>query len=282
MDIKTITVALVAVMVGAVVFGATLPIWQDLEDEHTTTYTNNATGYTRASLLDLTGTHTITNTNETLIIDGESKTFANYTVGIASDVFNGRRFGTQIQFGTTTGANITGNINITITNGVVNGTVATKTYTDVPIHYLAYPDPNGDYAMLFSDTSTRSIYLNNPAEQFYTANYINTTSEWFSYYNGVLTVGGEVNDTITFNGSQVDYDTEVYRYSTNLDDITFTVDNNGEDYTVHPYVCVIPYQVYGMASVENHMVFDVLEIIPLMMVLGLLIGAIGWVISKKF
>ena len=282
MDIKTITVALVAVMVGAVVFGATLPIWSDLEEEQITTYTNNPTGYTRASLLDLSGTHTLSSTGEVLTIDGEVKSIANYSVGIASDGFNGRRFGSYIQYSTLEHGSSGGSMEITIIDGIVNGTVAGTTYTDYKINYLAYPDPNGKYSMVFSDTTNRSVYLNDPKTDFYTANFISTTVEWFSYYDGVLTVDGSINDTMTFSGQKVDYDTSVYRYNINQDDITFIIDNDGEDYTVHPYVCVVPYQVYGMASAETHMVFDVLEIIPLMMVLGLLIGAIGWVISRKF
>lgn len=286
MDVKAFPALIVGVVVALVLFGATLPAWGDINDDMITTYTN--TGGTRATMLDLSGTHTIISNGTTITIDGgDPITVVNYNLALASDQINGRRFGNSIQWGSPNGATIAGDIDLTITDGMINGTLTSiasgtvYTFTNAKINYMAYPDNAGAYTMVFSDNVLRSIYLTDPETQFYSANFLNTTGQWFSYYNGVLTVGGQINDTMTFTGEKVDYDTTVYRYTISQDDIVFTVDNAGEDYTVHPYICVVPYEVHGMATQTNHIVATLLSILPLLIGAGLVLGAVAWFIVRK-
>lgn len=285
MEIKTIVTVIIAGMLGAVVFTATLPVWEGLEESQTITYTNSYG--TRASLLDLTGSHTITSDGITITIDdGDPITVANYQMGLASDLFNGRRFGSNIQWPSIHGNAVAGDIDLTIDNGLLNGTITSiggtvRTFEDEPIKYLAYPDTAGDYTMMFSDSDNRRVWLTDPDSEFYSANYINTTSEWFSYYDGVLTVDGSPNDSMVFDGEKVDYDTSVYQYNISADDIVFTVDNDGEPYIVHPYVCVVPYHVYGMATQGDHIVITLISLLPVLVAIGLIVGIAGAIFIKR-
>lgn len=286
LDVRKMVMGVVSVIIALiVVMSCAIPVISGLNDSVTNTYTNS--DGMRASLLDLSGTHTVVSDGVTYTIDdGTPITVPNYQVGMASDLFNGRRFGNAVQWASPFGSSITGYLDLTIVDGVVNGTLTSTatsnvyTFTDQKINYLAYMDSNGNYTMMFSDTQPRSIYLNDPSEQYYSANYLNTTSQWFSYYDGALTVGGVANDTMTFTGQIMDYDTEVYRYTTTQDDIVFTVDNNGEDYVVHPYVCVVPYQVTGMTE-NNHTIMTIVNIIPVLMIIAVLIGAVTLFINIR-
>ena len=284
MNGKGITMIVLAAVSIIMIGGLLMPIINDYNSDETNTYTNPGT---RATLLDLTGTHTLVSDGVTFTIDDNDPiTVSNYQVGLASDLFNARRFGTSLQWGSPFGAAISGVLDVTIVDGVVNGTLTSSatsnvyTFTDQKINYLAYVDSNGSYSMVVSDSTPRNLYLNNPSEQFYSANYLSTTSQWFSYYKGVLMVGGEQNDTMTFTGDQLDFDTEVYRYVISQDDISFTVDNGGTDYVVHPYICVVPHEVTGM-TLTDHQIFAILYAIPAVLIVAILVGVLAFAMRSR-
>lgn len=275
MNNKLLSVAIMATLTVILLGSVLVPIIEDYENENVHTYTNSGV---RASLMDVQDAHTITISSGTLTIDGTTTSVPNYQIALASDKFNARFFTDGFSINCTQGS--FGALNIAIDDGKFSGTIGTKTYTDEPLSYLAVPDADGEFVMLYADTYDRSIYLNDPAKQFYSANWITTTSQWFSYYQGTLTVAGAENDTMSFNGTQVDADTEVYKY-TNAGDITFVVDNSGTDYTVHPFVCVVPRTVTGMTLTADHAVIPLLYAIPVFFIIAVVLAVVSTIYTKR-
>lgn len=272
---KLLSVAIMATLTVILLGSLLVPIIDDYENKNVHTYTNSGV---RASFMDVQDAHSITISGGTLTIDGTTTSVPSYQIALASDKFNARFYTDGFSVNCTQGA--FGSMDVTIEEGKFSGTIGTKTYTDEPLTYLAVPDSEGEFVMTYADTYDRSIYLNDPAQQFYSANWITTTSQWFSYYQGTLTVAGTENDTMSFNGTQVDADTEVYKY-TSAGDITFIVDNSGTDYTVHPFVCVVPRTVTGMTLSADHAVIPLLYAIPVLVIVALLLAAVKMIVVRN-
>lgn len=272
---KLIPMVVMATIAVVLIGSMLMPIITDYNEDETNTYTNNIGQ--RAKMLDISGSHTFEIVDSVLQMDGVDMTIPSYQMAISSDKFNLRKYPSSWSINCSQG---TGNtLDITISDGKFSGTIGAYTYTDESLAYLAYYDTAGEYVIVLSDANPRTIYLNDPVTQFLSANWISTTSEWFSYYGGALTVDGVANDSMSFVGTMMDADTKVYAYSTS-GGITFVVDNAGEDYTVHPYVCVVPYQVTGMTAV-NHQIFSILFAIPAILIVSLIVGVAAIVLRGR-
>ena len=277
----TLTVSII--MIASLV----VPLINDYSDDRTYEYTNMTTNVVRADLYEISDIDnmllTVTYDDVLTIhyndLDQPVSTWCCY---LASDAFNLRSYGTLSGFFTASG--VTTNIVPSSTdNNVitlsVSGGMATLTYhptasssvtiQDLPITWLAMQNSTGDNVIMLSESATRTIYytdINNVRG----ANWINTTSEWYSFKGLDVNVGGESITADLVNVKTLAGDGHSFVYSSTLGDYTFNVDNSGEDYTVHPYVFVTDYLVTAVTPSDSSQI-AVMAAIPTMLIVALLV-----------
>lgn len=141
-------------------------------------------------------------------------------------------------------------------------------------------DTESDWVM-YNAYTTKTININD-IDQLYGANYINTTSGFFSFNGYDLKVNGVANDTMSIDPVKVNGYEDYYKITFGLDtsDMSFVIDNNGEDYTVHPYYMIVPKSI--MVNVEgSEPITAMFEVLPIIAIAGLVMTGIYVFISRK-
>lgn len=287
MDIKTISVALVAVMVGAVMFGAFIPIFDDLGTQVTTTEQNATVRY--ASIDAGNSAITIENVSGgTNLINGVSTNLSTdmggITVWILTDTV-GIRIGAdnRTSFITAThSATLVAGETIAFDNGTC--TITTGSYTDVSDYsVIYYPDLNGTYGQyydvnLIADKSSEVLIYRvglNGAVPHFVGTYNYNKGFKMTLEPTFVVAGG---DNIPYTGDATvsiePKDTTYLNYALDNEAVQF----DGSTYDLF-FVAPISYHV---VTDSDGMVLDVLGIIPLVIGVGLVIMAIGIFVTRKF
>lgn len=182
-------------------------------------------------------------------------------------------------------------------SGIVSCTISasngTITYTPIlsgstvssivkPYNWIFVAKDAGDYRTLnLSNYGSASLVFNN-VDQIYGVNYVSTTGNiWFSF-NGERVKYGL--DDLTMNISTEQLGENVFSsvVNTSNSDWNFIVDNNGEDYTVNPYVWIVPYEVSGTASGVPPSVKNIIGAIPIMLIVAVLLMVISAVFRSRY
>lgn len=313
MDIKTISVALAIVTVSAVIFGALLPMFQDVTATEDT-FTNE--GYYRMSNYDASAEHTVVWTQDnhkTVTVDGVDVPIDISIVGSQITLIADTNFlvrynlyadGATLTFVGGSGGTYTASTSATITmsggtcTAVMDANTRTSAYTNL---YL--PSLDGPYVMKKADTIA---YLNGDSEIFaYGLTRVknsaggNTGSPGFglefsgSYDSGITDRIWRNDNTAPLSLSDVSLnvakndkfvDLYIFESITATGTLTETIDDqqvttsSGVTYT---YI-IVPYQV----AAERVVTVDgptgaVIDLIPLIVALSIVILAVGWFITRK-
>ena len=313
MNIKTVTVAFVAIMVGAVIFGAMIPIFQELTDNSgdPITKTNVGTGHTFKEMVpgdvlecksiysDSSRTDTWTLNGETVLNEGI--TGFTWDWGLISDVYF-MQVNASGNSAIGTGQTITSSPGTVNYYSGANSTDPNKTYTwtmetDGTITFDAMFGDNPGTVVTFSPTwayvvstvekgaymsaqvTTNPYYASeNSKDVILAGNYTTGDLDTGYYYgkDGVLTiVNTSYTGTVNFAQTKTDGTTDIYDTL-----LTVSVTDGNDTESFSPYRALVPYQVTGHASSGS--VYTVFGILPLAVAIGLLLGAIGFFISKRF
>lgn len=307
MDIKTIPAVIVGVMVALAIVGATMPIWADtLASEDTLT---NA-GYYRMEKVtsDDETVYTLTwNKSEDIIrvnnevINMEDKstyaslngvsvvmtdnTISRYVPGLRIQSWISGQGGSIGYNGGTMDIELNqGTITITFNKGLETEAVKTSTYT------TAYIVSNvGDYVM---KKSTTDSYVKEDTELY--AMGVTTLNTSNTPVLSVLKMTGDassvefsaiygLSDDPVFSNVTIDKtDNNSYVDLYNLKKITATVTYDSADTDITYSFFIVPYEVTAERAVYMGGPLGALvSIIPLLIIAGLVIGAVTWFMLRK-
>lgn len=303
MDIKGFPALIVGVVVALVLVGACLPAFNDV-----TTF-DATNDYGTMAKAPSSGTEVITasvdtDTNKLVIsVDStdQSDAIVDYRSGVSipliySDMFVVYSLGdmSSIRLGhisDTTGklVMVTNIKEITIT---LNDSTATMSYTlntdstgtyTHSFNWLFYPYVDGGYSILNKGliTSPVTLYYND-LDNIYGVNWVYSTGDiWFSFHGDTVKYG--LSDTITANVNSTEYAQDVNGFSVTSSSTGYTFDVPLDDstYTVNPAYFIVPYSVSGPVFGATPAIVAIMGILPLLIVAGLVTGAIVWFISRK-
>ena len=306
MNMKIPTIVLTATVSLIVVASLLVPIIDNYVGDRTYEYTNTGVNVVRATDVDLTDTVTFQVTYDdgstgntaglyTSVNGSTPVRSSQYACFIATDAFNLRSYGSSAGFYYTGG--VVSNIypsstdnNIVIKGTIENGYVdliyhgyggTTVTLDPIPITWFTYQDPNGDMIIGLAESGGKILYYKT-ADNVRGANWINTTSEWYSFKGTNVKVGTE-EITANLDVESLPGDAYSFSYTNNssTSDYTFVVDNSGEDYTVAPFVYVTSYSFETVADAELPAI-NVLVVIPLVVILGIFVGIVVALFRSRY
>lgn len=284
-------------VVGIILAGSLLiPVINDAQHAQDVKYTNSAP-YSYGKIYDFSENDlddtiiiSVCKTGERSIsINGETHNVSSYQPVVMSDAFTIRYYNTSMNFVTpSAGSKTITEATITISAGVATFTdVLNTSGTEItidpePITWAFVHDSTGDYSGLITENGITAYAHKN---EIYTSNWITTTSEYFSGKAGddfVTITDGTDSTTATINWGGEYLNDGVYKLtlSSTSDDYTFVVDNEGEDYTVHPFMVCVPKEVIGTPD-DQQGINALYGVIPILVIVALLVTAIGAVYVRR-
>jgi hypothetical protein len=171
----------------------------------------------------------------------------------------------------------TTNVEYTLTFG--NGTVSVIKDTSEEIvtapytwAYCICPLADGEYCSAVAD-GTGYVYANSDVTMCgaYTSGELDTT---YYYHNGVNYTGSDFEMETTISKTLVNGTTDVYTAS-----VSVSMTDGDTTETFVPYRVLVPYEVTGHAT--SGAVYDMLGIIPLLVIVGLIMGIVGVVVTRR-
>lgn len=168
-----------------------------------------------------------------------------------------------------TGTLFSGSASFTLTaaDGEITIIVGDNTYT-YAYTWLYYYAPDGEYSLMDSTNTTRYVKSIND----YTASGLYASGENDCYYfvkNGEVTAEG-YDATVDYTLTPVEGTTDIY---------TITLTINVDDESFSPYVVLVPLTVTGHA--DSGAIYDMLGVIPILIIAGLIVGIAATVISRR-
>lgn len=162
-------------------------------------------------------------------------------------------------------------VTITVENNTV--TVGANSFTFTKGYYWT-DSVSTDKFFLALDLTVRTgtWYVNNLADLIAYGMY--TTGDNDCYYeliNGALSTNEDYTTGINATLTKVNGTTDIYQ----LTDFSLSVGD--ESFT--PYLCLIPASIHGHATSGS--MYDLLGVIPLLVTIGLILGVVGVVVSRR-
>lgn len=313
MDIKTISVALVAVMVGAVMFGALIPTFQSIADNagEPITKTNVGTSHTfremvpgdelRVDSVWVNGIKTDTWTLNGETVLNEGITSLEWDWALISDAYFLQSFASNNSSVGAYGAIVAEPGATQYLGGAVEsspnrsyiwvmnddksityhrdyaGDIGTPVTYNSTWAYVASTIEDGAY--MSAQVTTNPYFAKQGDKNIILAgNYTTGELDTGYYYskNGVLTL---LNSSYT---GTVNFEQSLSRGTTDIYDtlVTVSVTDGTINEQFSPYRALVPYEVTGHASSGS--VYEVFTILPLVVAVGLLLGTIGFFVSRRF
>lgn len=290
MKANSMIMAIIGITVAIVVFSSVLvPIVGDYSNESKVVYNNPTTQVSKV----VDGEHTITIDGTTLAveIDDVDVTPTGNTALVMSSGYNllYQKSDSQIQLYNYTTLNtgflvLNGDVEMTLSEtsaSIEYGAVDSRTTLELETEWAYIYDTNGEYGLYRSYNQNKTLYVNS-IDDIRGSNILLTTHDWFSY------VGEDV-ELLSGDSIKADYTLTPVSGMKDLYTIsvggtgtgyTFDVDNEGTPYTVHPWIIVAPIKVTAVSDV-NAPVIPLVEIIPILVILGILLSTIIFFISRK-
>lgn len=311
MDIKGFPALIVGVVVAVVLFGALLPGFTGASVGAGTeiTKTNDGTGHTfkemvPGDVLSCVSDYTVSPRTDTWTLNGETVlnegiTGLTWDWGLISDAY-------YLMVNANDNASIGSGTAITSTPGTptyygkgtaVSNAVFTWTMNeDKTLTYLKTTDGvDGtptvynstwayvvasieDGAYMSAQVTTNSYYAKLGDKDIILAgNYTTGDLDTGYYYgkDGVLTVvNSSYTGTVNFEQELSDGTTDIYDTL-----VTVSITDGTDTEQFSPYRALVPYEVEGHAS--SGALYTLLQILPLLIGAGLVVGAVGWFITRK-
>lgn len=278
---KLIQYAVMAV-VGVLVFTALLvPVINEgmKTAGDSVTYTNNAVGSFK--LNDTSETVIFErNADDTITLNGE--TIAKKDgFALASDTLSvfvafGGRYYVVDQFGEiySISAASTDTFTVTYQNGTVtfNNPANASLNTSETYTWLYSPADNGGWVTAYFNNAGYTYYVKSPNDVICTGYYSTGENDTgYLYKNNELTLTGDYTGSVDYTLTLVDGTTDIYRMT------DFKVNVNDESFT--PWCTLIKADVVGHAT--SGATYDMLGIIPLLVIVGLIMGVVGVVVTRR-
>lgn len=157
------------------------------------------------------------------------------------------------------------------------GDTETSTWTNTP-SWVYVVSTVEDGAYMSAQVTTNAYYAKQGDKDIILAgNYTTGDLDTGYYYgkDGVLTVvDSDYTGTVNFDQELSDGTTDIYD---TLVTVSISDGTNTEEFS--PYRALVPYEVEGHAS--SGALYTLLQILPLLVGAGLVIGAVGWFITRK-
>ena len=282
-------ILIVALVIGIILTtAAVIPLVNSYVDDTTDVYNN--TNSTVSKLIgDSDYTITIDGTTYALEINDVDVTPTAQIGLVFTDLFN-------IVYNTSSGSQLfsssdiahtpitmTGDVTIEISGSDVTityGTSTPQTEVTFEIEWGYIYDLTGDYGMYRLYNTSKTIYVNS-IDDICGANVLGTTSDWFIYEGAnVRTLVSEESTTATYTLTEVSGYNDLYTLSVGSNgSYAFVVDNNGSDYTVHPWIVIAPLEVTGHKPGSEYN--SLIAILPMMAFIMLVVAAAAMIYSKK-
>lgn len=280
MDNKNLLNLVITLIVGIIITGAVLmPVLSDAQTDAAVPTTKINESYEYVSLAS--GDVQIQYSNGTFTINDEVQNVPSTPgqIFFACDYvivwFNGTvPYGSYLN--QTSGIRNINAIDITVsgsklTASITYDTNTTQTVTDQDISFSFYFDPAGNYSVF--DMRNTQPYVSNEKDVTAVGTYYtgeNKTFYW--YYNGIAS---GINADYTYG---IDIETTKTAGTTDIYNVTaVTFDISGETFT--PFYMIVPKEISGHAT--TGVAYDLLGIIPLLVIIGLVVAATGSIYFKN-
>lgn len=249
---------IMTILVGVILIGTLLaPTITSTQHAQDKTYTNEGrlgTLYEFDEDSEDVTVITVSQADEhSVTINGVTHNIGAYQPVIVSDAFTIRFYNTSLAFSTPYEGNKTlTSATISISEGVATFTELIKPdateleVNPLPISWAFIYDGSGTWMI---NNAENGLTVYSEKNKIYASNWISTTSEYFAIYNGVVSLiagdGTVTNTELNWGGEYQNNGVYKMTLSSTSDDYTFTVDNSGTDYTVHPWFVCYPATVVG-------------------------------------
>ena len=175
--------------------------------------------------------------------------------------------------------------NDVLTGSSTNGTTP-HTYNSIPYSWAFYSAESGDYRTVYLlNNETETVYFTD-INDVYGSNFVFTTNKYYSFHGETVTYYSTAGTPTTINATVESdkvtstVDMKVFDVSRNDGGYSFVVDNDGTDYTVHPWVFIVPYKVTSDTSQYSPIIGMLLELLPLIAGVGVLGIAVAYFITR--
>lgn len=299
MNNKLITLVM-TVIVGVILAGSLLvPVLNDATDALHVTKTNDFGVYANVGSEDLTISCAVNSEDNTKWDFTVNDTTINFPVSgnskwvLVTDTFCMDLESTGITIATASNARFTGQASFsgTIADGTLTGT---STYGENQTHsfeqsytWAFYASESGDYRSFYLNSSDDVDVYYTDLNDIYGASFTFTTNKFFSLHGDVVNyyaVSGtatEINANVNYDNVPSTMNMKVLDLNRTTGDYTFVVDNSGTDYTVHPWMFIVPASVTSDAIQNPGAIAALYGVIPIMVIVALLVVAVGVVARKN-
>lgn len=292
MDVKKLILGMVGIMICAVMIGgALLPAVGSAIDDQREIINNDFVYYRTGSVNDNVLIHAEKSTTG-FTVNGTS---TNVPTGVASQIItsdslvfimnqNKSNFSVYVL---ENGNSVTYSpdiVDLTVSGTKITGTVTSGSETvniDLDVTWSFVYSLEQTNWVQYNAYGQRTLKMND-VSQIYGANWINITSQFYSFNGTNLKVNGVTNNSMVINPVNVDgyVDYITVSFSETGDNLSFVVDNDGSDYTVHPFYAICPKSIV-VTSETNAPIVAMFNAIPLIAIAGLVMAGIYVFISRK-
>lgn len=291
---KKIVDAIIAAVIAVVIIGSVLMV--AIDDNVILRKNNDYGSVAEYTDVDWTAEFTVTDSGVSWVVDGVEQ--SSYEMDKDGRVYLVIADSTYFYYDLVSGS-VPSSVGISYINdegkaftalGIVSCTISasngTITYTPILVDTAVDPIVKsydwvfvakdvGDYRTLnLANYGSASLVFNN-IDQIYGVNYVSTTGNvWFSFNGDRVKYGLE---DVTMDITMEQIGENVYRsvVKTSGSDWQFVVDNGGEDYSVSPFVWIVPYEVSGTALGIPSSVENIIGAIPVIVIVAVLLAIIA-------
>lgn len=171
-------------------------------------------------------------------------------------------------------------MDIIVENNTTHGTVTSTNGTfnlNRTFAWFFYASNDGDYRSVNVETESSEVWINSVDDLYY-GNWLYSASTWFSGNGGTVNTGNGTIDA-EYTLSSVENVNGVYSIvlGGSSEDLTFTIG----DYVTHPYLYIVPAKVSGEKVPNGQTIFSIIQLIPLLVLTGVVIGVVGSFIRNR-
>ena len=188
---------------------------------------------------------------------------------------------------TSSNARFTGQtiLSLTLEDGVLTGTSSVGGSSphsyNLTYDWAFYASEKGDYRSFYLLANEDFDIYYTDVNDIYGSNFVFTTNKFFSFHGTNVTYN---HTSIVANLDSDDVsgtvDMKVFDMARNSGGYTFVVDNNGSDYTVHPWMMIVPYKVVSDSTEYSPTIAMLIGLIPLIAILGIVFVSVYFVARR--
>lgn len=182
-------------------------------------------------------------------------------------------------------------LSLTLEDGVLTGTSSAGGSSphsyNLTYDWAFYASESGDYRSFYLlATQDIDVYYTD-INDIYGSNFVFTTNKFYSFhgadvkYFATSGTATEISATVNADAVRGTQNMKVIDLARNSGDYTFVIDNSGTDYTVHPWMFIVPYSVTSDALANPGAISALYGAIPVLFIVGLVVAALGAISLRK-